>query len=123
MTPTSYAFGIAAAATSLIVVIELLRRRRLRERHAAWWLLAGVLSKIIGIFPATLVGAASLLGIEVPSNLVFFVSIGILFFVSLQHSTEVTVLESKSRDLAERSALLELRIREVEERPCQRDHA
>ena len=43
-----------------------------------------------------------------PINLVFFVSIAILFFVCLQHSSELTRLESKTRTLAERVAILEL---------------
>jgi len=109
MTPVSYVLGILSAVLVLVVVIELLRRRHLRERHAVWWLVAGILALIVGIFPATLEWAAALVGIEVPTNLVFFVSIAILFLVCLQHSSELTKLESKTRTLAERVALLELR--------------
>lgn len=123
MTVTTYIFGIIAAALSLIVVIELLRRRRLRERHALWWFVAGVLALIVGVFPATLEWAAGLIGVEVPLNLIFFVSIGILFFVCLQHSAEVTSLESKARFLAERAALLELRIRRLEDQASAHDHS
>jgi hypothetical protein len=112
MTLTSYIFGIAAAVAVLVVVIELLRRRQLRERHAVWWFIAGVLALIAGVFPATLSSAAKVLGIAVPINLVFFVSIAILFFVCLQHSSELTRLESKTRTLAERIAILELELRE-----------
>lgn len=112
MSVVSYIFGIVSALLILIVVIEMLRRRRLRERHAVWWFLAGLLALIAGIFPGSLVWAASLLGIAVPINLVFFVSIAILFLVSLQHSSEVTRLESKTRTLAERVALLELKFKE-----------
>lgn len=123
MTVTSYIFGIVSAALVIVIVIELLRRRRLRERHAIWWLIAGVFALIAGIFPATLEWAARLIGIEVPINLVFFVSIAILFLVCLQHSSELTQLESKTRTLAERVALLELRLEEQEQgrRPARRD--
>jgi hypothetical protein len=114
MTVTSYIFGIVSAALILIVVIELLRRRRLRERHAAWWFLAGLLALVAGVFPATLDWASDLVGIEVPINLVFFVSIAILFLVCLQHSSELTQLESKTRILAERVAIMELEMRERE---------
>lgn len=114
MTVATYVLGIVAAALILIVVIEMLRRHRLRERHAIWWVVAGVLALIIGIFPATLDWAAGVLGIQVPTNLVFFVSIAILFLVALQSSSELTQLESKTRTLAEQVALLELRIRELE---------
>jgi hypothetical protein len=108
MSITSYIFGVAAAVAVLVVVVEMLRRRRLRERHAIWWFIAGVLALVAGVFPSTLTWAASLIGIVVPINLVFFVSIAILFFVCLQHSSELTRLESKTRILAERIAIIEL---------------
>jgi hypothetical protein len=111
MTLTSYIFGVVAAVLVLVVVVEMLRRRRLRERHAVWWFVAGVLALIAGLFPATLTWAAGLLGIVVPINLVFFVGIAILFFVCLQHSSELTQLESKTRTLAERIAILELELK------------
>jgi hypothetical protein len=122
MTLTSYIFGIVSAGLILVVVIELLRRRQLRERHAVWWFVAGLLALIAGIFPATLTWAADIIGIEVPINLVFFVSIAILFLVCLQHSAELTQLESKTRTLAERVAILELRLNERENDRPSADH-
>lgn len=114
MSVTSYVFGILAAVLTLAVVIEMLRRRRLRERHAIWWLVAGVLALIVGVFPSVLTWAASVVGVGLPTNLVFFVSIAVLFLVCIQHSAELTDLESKTRTLAEMSALQDMRIRELE---------
>lgn len=111
-----YLLGIVSALVVLGVVIELLRRRRLRERHALWWLVAGLLALVIGIFPQIPVWAADLIGVEIPTNLVFFVSIAILILVSIQHSAELTDLESETRTLAEEVAMQEVRIRELEER-------
>lgn len=116
MSLRSYLFGIIAALVVLIVVVEMLRRRQLRERHAIWWLAAGVLALVAGIFPETLTWAASLVGIGLPVNLVFFVSIAILFLVCLQHSAELTRLESKTRVLAERVAILGLELKELKDR-------
>lgn len=113
MTLTSYIFGIVSALLVLVLVIELLRRGRLRERHAIWWLVAGVLALIAGVFPDTLLWGASVLGIEVPVNLVFFASIATLVVVCLQHSAELTLVEARTRVLAERVALLELRERQT----------
>ena len=115
MSTVAYILGIVSSVLALAVVIELLRRHSLRERHAIWWLVAGVLALVVGVFPGTLVWAADLVGVEVPTNLVFFISIAILFFVCLQHAAELTVLESKTSALAEQSALLELRIRQLED--------
>lgn len=118
MSVASYIFGIVAAVLTLTVVIEMLRRRRLRERHALWWLLAGILALVVGVFPQTLTWAAGMVGVTVPTNLTFFVSIAILFLVSLQHSAELTRLESRVRLLAEQTALLRAR---VESLPSGRD--
>lgn len=116
MNTVSYILGIVGAGLVFIIAIELLRRRRLRERHAIWWLVAGLLALVAAIFPSTLTWAASLLGITIPINLVFFVSIAILFLVCLQHSAELTDFENDTRNLAERSALQDLRIRELEKK-------
>jgi hypothetical protein len=116
MSVASYVLGIVGAVLTLVVVIELLRRRQLRERHAVWWLMAGTLALITGVFPGVLTWAAGLLGIGIPTNLVFFVSIAILVLVCIQHSAELTRLESKTRTLAESVALLDLRLREFESR-------
>jgi hypothetical protein len=114
MSIASYVFGILAALFTLFVVIEMLRRRQLRERHAIWWVIAGLLALTIGIFPGILEWAASVVGVELPTNLVFFVSIAVLFLVCIQHSSELTALESKTRALVEMSALQDLRIRDLE---------
>lgn len=116
MSIATYIFGIASALLTLGVVIEMLRRRRLRERHAIWWMVAGVLALVIGVFPGVLTWAADIVGITLPTNLVFFVSIFILFLVSIQHSTELTTLEQKTQTLAERAALQDMRLSELERR-------
>lgn len=115
MSATSYILGIGAALITLFVVIEMLRRRRLRERHAIWWLVAGVLALIVGIFPGMLDWAADLVGVVVPINLVFFISVVILFLVSIQQSSELTKLDDQTRMLAEHTSLLDMRVRELEQ--------
>jgi hypothetical protein len=121
MTPVSQAIGIFAAALTLIVVIEMVRRGRLKERHALWWLIAGSLALIIGIFPVLLDGVADVVGIEVPINLVFFVSIAVLFLVCIQNSSELTALEEKTRILAEEVALLRNQLESKQDLPAKKN--
>ena len=113
---TSYIFGIACSVLVLGIVIEMLRRGRLRERHAIWWLAGGAFALVAGVFPDTLVWAAGLIGIVVPLNLVFFISITVLFLVCIQHSAELTALEAKTRTLAEMVALHELRLSQLSQK-------
>lgn len=116
MSTGTYILGVVSALIALFTVVELLRRRRLRERHAVWWFAAALLALVLGVFPATLTWLAELLGVEVPTNLIFFVSIVILFLVNLQHSSELTGLEDKTRVLAEESALQKVRLERLEGR-------
>ena len=115
MSTVQYILGIVAALLTLGIVIEMLRRRRLRERHAIWWLVAGFLALVISVFPGLLEAAATLLRFSVPVNLVFFVSLFILFLVALQHSSELTKLEDHNRKLVERVVMLELRLKALED--------
>ncbi|MBA4246746.1 MAG: DUF2304 domain-containing protein [Microbacterium sp.] len=116
MSTASYIFGILSAVLVLVIIIEMLRRGSLRERHAIWWLLGGMIALVIGVFPSILQWTADALGVAVPTNLVFFASITVLFLAHLQHSAELTRLEAKTRTLAEKVAMLDLRLREAEDR-------
>ena len=116
MSTFQYILGIFAATLTFGIVVEMLRRRQLRERHAIWWLFAGLLALVASIFPSTLVWAADTLGFEVPINLVFFVSLFILFLVALQHSAELTKTESHNRVLAEEISILKIRVQQIEDK-------
>jgi len=78
--------SIITAVAALILVFELLRRRRLREKYAAIWVVIALGTLIVAAFPQILRWVADLIGIQTPSNLLFFGSLIVLFAVSLQLS-------------------------------------
>ena len=106
--------SVVVAVLAFVLVFELLRRRRLRQKYAFLWVLVAGATVLLSVFPGALAQASALLGIAVPSNLLFLVSLLILFGVSLQLSIEVGVLEEQSRRLAEEVGALRLRLEEVE---------
>ncbi len=106
--------SIVVAVGALILVFELLRRRRLREKYAALWVVIAVGTVVVAVFPGLLRWVADLVGIQTPSNLLFFGSLMVLFAVSLQLSREVGLLEEQSRRLAEEVGTLRLRVTAVE---------
>lgn len=105
---------VVVAVLAFVLVFELLRRRRLRQKYAFLWVLVAGATVLLSVFPGALARASALLGIAVPSNLLFLGSLLILFGVSLQLSIEVGVLEEQSRRLAEEVGALRLRLEEVE---------
>lgn len=97
--------GIAFALTVLVFILVMLIRRTLREKYATLWLLIGVAALVLALFPGLLAGLAGLLGVAVPSNLLFALAIVLLVGVSLHLSWELSTAEDETRRLAEESAI------------------
>jgi hypothetical protein len=104
MTPTILAIG--ASLATFVFVFILLRRGVLREKYAVLWLLVSGLALVLAVIPGALRGLSEVLGIETPSNLLFFVTVVLLVLVSVQLSYELSRHEMRIRRVAEEIALL-----------------
>ncbi|MEP7091261.1 MAG: DUF2304 domain-containing protein [Nocardioidaceae bacterium] len=102
--------GILGSVVTLGLLFEMMRRQRLREKYAVFWAVIAVLTLVVAAFPGLLLWASSVLGVTVPSNLLFFVASMLLLVVSVQHSSELGRLEERTRTLAEEVALLQLQL-------------
>jgi hypothetical protein len=102
--------GLAMAAAILVTLFEMLRRHRLREKYALIWFLISVCAVVVAVFPGLLERATDLLGLNLPSNLLFFVASVVLLMLTLQHSYELGRLEERTRTLAEEIGLLRLEL-------------
>lgn len=103
------------AIIMVVIVLLMLRSGKLREKYAVLWLVIGILTIILGVFPALLDWLAGLLGVHVPANLLFALSIVLLVGVGLHVSRELTVLEDETRTLAEEVAILRLDLQRLRE--------
>ena len=74
------------------------------------WLLVGVATLVLAAFPQLLSVVASAFGIQVPSNLLFTMSILLLLGVSLHLSWEISVVEEETRSLAEEVSILRVQV-------------
>ncbi len=102
------ALGLAGSLIILVALFEMLRRHRLREKYALIWFVLAVGALSVAVFPGILTWATDLLGVNLPSNLVFFVAAIVLLMLNLQHSYELGRLEERTRTLAEELGLLRL---------------
>lgn len=102
--------GLVGALGILLTLFELLRRQRLREKYAVIWFVISVGAIVTAVAPSLLTSLSSLIGVEVPANLVFFVATLVLLGLTLQHSVELGRAEEHVRTLAEEVALLRLEI-------------
>jgi hypothetical protein len=113
--------GMLGAITILLTLFEMLRRHRLREKYAVIWFVLAIGALVVAVAPSLLETASNALGLQVPSNLVFFVASLVLLGLTLQHSFELGRGEERVRTLAEEVALLRLRLEEIEDRPADPD--
>ncbi len=113
---TAQILGIVASLLTFVFVFWLLRRGSLQEKYAVLWLGVSGVALILAIFPGLLRWITDVLGVETPSNLLFFVTIVLLILVSIQLSFELSRHEAKIRRLAEEVALLDERLREASRR-------
>ena len=102
---TATILAIVTALVTLIFIIDLLRRGVLKEKYAALWLIVAGTAFILSVFPGLLRAVTDLLGVEIPANLLFFVTIVVLVLVSVQLSYELSRHEAQIRRLAEEVAL------------------
>lgn len=109
-------FGILLAIVMLGVVMWMLLTRRLREKYAVLWLVIGTVMLVLGIFPQLLIGLTGLLGVQVPSNLLFALSIVLVLGVTLHLSWELTQAEEEIRRTAEEAAILRAQLHRLESR-------
>ena len=114
MTATFLAVG--ASVLTFIFVFVLLRRGVLREKYAVLWLLVSGVAFLFAVIPGALRWVSDLLGIETPSNLLFFITVVLLVLVSVQLSYELSRHEMRIRRLAEEVALLNDEVWELRKR-------
>jgi hypothetical protein len=102
--------GAISAILILVFIIVLLRRGLLKEKYAVLWLLFAGVTVVMALVPGALEWVSDLLGVEIPSNLIFFATITLLILVSIQMNYELSRHEARLRRLAEEVALLRQRL-------------
>ena len=112
--------AIAGAVALLVIVLELVRRRRLMERYALLWLLSAVVILGLAVWQDALKQLAEAMGILSAPNALFFVAVAFILFLLLHFSAAMSRLSDQSKVIAQRHAILEQRVRELEEAQHQR---
>jgi hypothetical protein len=102
--------GCVGSITTLVLLFEMMRRHRLREKYAVFWAIVALFALMVTVFPVTLVWMSDVVGVQLPSNLLFFLASMVLLVISIQHSHELGRLEERTRTLAEEVGLLRMAV-------------
>lgn len=106
--------AILASAALLLAVFELVRRKRLMERYALLWLFSTVVILGLAVWNDALDRFASAIGIYYAPSALFAVALGAIFALLLHFSLVVSRLVDQNKVLAQRLALLQHRVEELE---------
>jgi len=110
---TAQILGVIASIVTFGFVFWLLRRGVLKEKYAVLWLLLSGAALLFSVVPGALRTVSDALGVETPSNLLFFVTIVLLVLVAVQLSYELSRHEARIRRLAEEVAILQRQIDDI----------
>jgi hypothetical protein len=106
--------GIVFALSVLGVIFWLLLTRRLREKYAVLWFIIGLAILVLTVFPGLLDGLATLVGVELPANLLFILALALLIGVTLHQSWELSTAEDEVRRVAEEVAILRAEVERLD---------
>lgn len=116
MLPTNLRITLIVAVCCYFVLILLfLKRKALELKYTLLWLLAGVIMGCFVIFPKLLVYLTRILGIESTMNGLYVLCIAFIMIILMALTSIVSKQTMKIRALIQENAMLEKRLREMEE--------
>jgi len=107
---SGYLGAILFVVATLLLMFWLMRGRVLKEKFTLWWVILAVGVLVFALFPVLLPWFSNILGIETPSNFVFFIASLMFLLLSVQFSIELSKTDDKTRKLAEELAILRTQV-------------
>lgn len=106
---------LIAVCIYFVMIFHLLKRKTLNLKYTLLWLASGFIMLILVAFPQLLQSFAKLVGIYSPMNALFSVELFCIIIILMSLTAIVSKLNEKNKTLAQSIALLEKRLRDVEE--------
>lgn len=107
---------IVAAVSVLVLLItwESIRRTHLQERYALLWITTALILFVCALFPQTVALFRAVTGMEYATAIVA-VAFTFLVLVAFHFSISMSAIQSKHSKVAQRVAILEARLKKLEE--------
>ena len=116
MSPTLRIAMFLAEALYFILIFFFLKRKTLTLKYTFLWLLAGIVMVVFTAFPMWFVSLIKLCGVESNMNGLFALSVFFIIIILMSLTSIVSKQTEKIRTLTQENALLEERIRKLEEK-------
>lgn len=96
-----------------VIIFSLLRKRKFREELSILWIIVSITLALGSIADLIIDPLAFALGINYPPALIFLIFFFIVVLTMFYFSLVVSDLKSKNKELSQKVALMEYRIREM----------
>ena len=106
---------IVAAVILLIYLFFMLRNKNIQHKYVYLWTILSLGVLVLAIYPKLALKAASLLGFETAANLLLSIAAFILLLSSIAMSVDLSRRQQREEKLAQNVALLEKRVRDLED--------
>ena len=107
---------IIAVIVYFVLILYWLKIKALNLKYTLLWLLSGVAMGILVIFPEVLLSISKLVGIQTPMYALLVFAITFVIAILMSITSIVSRQNRKIRTLIQENALLEKRIRDLEDR-------
>lgn len=97
-----------------VFILYFLKKKAISLKYTLLWLVAGLFMGIMVIWPQSLTMIIRVIGIESNMNGLFVLSIGFLVAIAMSLTSIVSRQSEKIRSLVQTIAMLEKRVRELE---------
>lgn len=98
----------------MLTIIQLVRRKRLDEKYAFLWVLGGVVMMFAPLATRAIDTMSTALGFHYPPAFILLLGFFALCLINLQFSVVISRLTKHNKQLAQRFAILERRLKELE---------
>lgn len=117
MIPDKLRFSlIIALVLYFVLILILLKKKEISLKYTLLWLFAGVCMGVLVIWPESLMIIIEIIGIENSMNGLFILAIAFIIVILMSLTSIVTKQNEKIRSLTQTIAILEKRLREMEEK-------
>ena len=111
-----HAILIIGAVGFLLFIVYLMKKGKLEVKYSIIWLAFSLCMIIFACFPYTVLVLNDIAGVIDPVNFIFFTQIIFILLILLSVSAVISGFSKKIKQLAQANAILEKRVRELEEK-------
>ena len=111
-----HAILIIGAVGFLLFIVYLMKKGKLEVKYSIIWLAFSLCMILFACFPYTVLILNDIAGVIDPVNFIFFTQIIFILLILLSVSAVISGFSKKIKQLAQANAILEKRVRELEEK-------